>query len=469
MTRRVVLLSIPMDRCVKNFLDTRLYAALREKFDVCIVSYLSEDPAFRAAYGGPGVAFLPPPRFRSRLRQRMFNLAEIWRFHGFYFRWRRTLARLHWSAVTGYRYPEDYGPGKRLQPRRRRAFVFWIVAGLGSTLRLFRIVPKLLARWYLHEPTLVQWLEQHRPLAYVATAHRTDQEKFLAFHAGRLGVRSVLLPDSWDNFIVDGFQYHEYDIYGVMGSVMARQLQSIHGVDAGRQVQLGVPVRRMYEELIAQSSYDLRAKFGIPAGVPVITYIAVSTMACYDTVEIVRRLAAAIATGRVPAAVILVRTQPGQDAAEYLAKLGSLPNVRIQVAGNRGGGGEGRIDFDRHDENLEYAATIRYADVLISNLSACVADGYVAGVPTILNAVELSPYARGGFSPSAVVDLDPFEIVALGAPVARDMDELVELTGQALRAPHDLVRAGRAAAAACDYQVADYAERFVAMIGPATS
>lgn len=458
-----------MDRCVKNFLDTRLYTLLRQAFDVCIVSYLSEDAGFRAAYGGPGVSFLPAPRFRSQLRQRVFNLAEIWRFHGFYFRWRRTLARLHWSAVTGYRYPEDYGPGKRLHPRRARALLFWILAGLGSTLRLFRLVPKLLARWYFDQPALAQWLAQHRPLAYIATAHRTDQEKFLAFHAGRLGVRSVLVPDSWDNFIVDGFQYHEYDAYGVMGAVMAKQLERIHSVGAARQVQLGVPVRRMYEELTARAGYDLRVQFDIPAGVPVITYIAVSTMACYDTVEIVRRLADAIETGRLPAAVILVRTQPGQDPAEYFEKLGSLRSVRIQVAGNRGGGGEGRIDFARRDENLEYAATIRQANAVISNLSACAADGYVAGVPTILNAVELSAYARGGFSPSGVIDLDPFEIVATGVAVARDMDQLIAHVRQALTAPQDMVRAGRAAAAACDYQVADYAERFVAMIGPGST
>ncbi|HEV8443475.1 MAG TPA: hypothetical protein VGQ27_08335, partial [Steroidobacteraceae bacterium] len=269
---------------------------------------------------------------------------------------------------------------------------------------------------------------------------------------------------SWDNFIVDGFLIHPYDSIGVMGPVMARQLDELHGVDSKRQAALGVPVRRMYEEVLAGSAYDLRAKYSIPAGTPIITYIAVSTMACYDTLEIVEGLARAILDGRVPQAVLLVRTQPGQDPSEFLARLGPLPCVRIQVAGNRGGGGEGRIDFDRHDENVEYAATIAQAQAVVSNLSACVIDACVADVPTIVNAVEISAYPPAAFSPRAIVDLDPFDLRETGLPIARTMPELLEHVSAALRNPAATEVSRRRAAQASDYCAHDYVERFLEMV-----
>jgi hypothetical protein len=463
-TRPTVLVSIPMDRCVKNFLDTRLFTALRARFDVCIVSYLADDAGFRRTYGGEGVSFLSAPRFLSRLRERIYNLAEIARFHGFYFRHRHDVARVHWRAATLYRYPEDYGPGKDARPRRLRYLAFNLVAGLGGLLRLDRVLAKLLGGWYFAQPALESWMRSRKPVAYIATAHRTDQEKFVAHHAARFGVRSILLPDSWDNFIVDGYQFHEFDLYGVMGPVMARQLERIHDVQAARQRALGVPVRRMYEEVLANGSYDLHARFSISPATPIVTYIAVSTMACYDTVEIIERLARSIDQGELPPAVILVRTQPGQDPAEYFRRLGSHPAVRIQVAGSRGGGGEGRVDFDRRDENLEYAATIARASVVVSNLSACVVDGCAADVPTIMNAVELSAYPPGGFSPRALVDLDPFELLETGLPVARSMPELIAAVAGALRDPAASAASRRRAAQASDYGTRDYVERFLEMV-----
>jgi hypothetical protein len=464
LSKPVVVVSIAMDRCVKNFLDTRLFAALRERFDVCVVSYLSDQEAFRRAYGGTGTTFLPAPRFLSRLRERIYNLAEIFRFHGFYFRHRHGVARVHWRAMTAYRYPQDYGPGKNARPRRLRYLAFFTLAGLGSVLRLYRLVPRVLGRWYFAQPALENWLREHRPAAFISTAHRTDQEKFLAHHAGRLGIRTVLLPDSWDNFIVDGFLIHPYDAYGVMGEVMAKQLTRLHDVGPERVVELGVPVRRMYEELLAASDYDLRARFSIPAGVPIITYIAVSTMACYDTIDIIEGMARAILDGRLPRAVILVRTQPGQDPAEYFARLAPLECVRIQVAGNRGGGGEGRIDFDRRDENLEYAATVSRVQLVVSNLSACVVDACVADVPTIINAVEISAYLPGGFSPRALADLNPFELLETGLPVARTMPELLDNVAGALRDPAATEGSRRRAAAVSDYRVGDYVQRFLGMV-----
>jgi hypothetical protein len=245
---------------------------------------------------------------------------------------------------------------------------------------------------------------------------------------------------------------------------MAAQMTRIHGVGAERQCKLGAPVRRMYEEVLRDSDYLLRTAYAIPAGTPIVTYIAVSSMACYDTLEIVEVLARAIDDGELPEAVILLRTQPGHDPSEYIARLSGFRCMRIQVAGNRGGGGEGRIDFDRRDENVEYAATIAQASVVVSNLSACVVDACVADVPTVLNAVELTPYLPGGFSPRALTDLDPFELLGTGLPVARTMPELLAAVATALRDPASTASGRRRAAEMSDYQASDYVDRFLGML-----
>ena len=466
-TRRpLVLVSIPMDRCVKNFLDTQLYLELVQKFDVCIISYLSENEGFRSRYGGPGISFLESTRFTSRLRGRLFNFVEIIRLFGFYFKWRRSIGRLHWFASTRYRYPEDYVRNSRATPRHVRGLLIGLIASIGTALRLHRLIPRWLGHWYMSAPILESWLDANSPVAYLATAHRTDQEKFLSFHAGRRGIRSILIPDSWDNFIVDGFLFHEFDSYGVMGPEMAAHLSAYHGVQPNRMTSLGVPVRRMYEEQIKKTPYDLRAAFDIPPGLPILTYIAVSTSACYDTVDIIEELARAVEAGVVQSCVILVRTQPGQDPSEYFDRLQGYGCIRIQVAGNRGGGGEGAIDFDRSDENVEYAASIAQASVVVSNISACVIDACVADIPTIINAIELSTYPERGFSPRAIAELDPFGLVQAGLPVAWSMAELFDHIKRALE-DHSYAAPGRRSASKdWDYAAPDYKERFMKMISP---
>ena len=261
----------------------------------------------------------------------------------------------------------------------------------------------------------------------------------MAFYAKKYDVRSVILPDSWDNFVVDGSLIHEYDLFLTFSAAMNDHLLTLHHVPETRLKVIGNPVRRMLFSELDNSSYDLRKEFNIPQQAKIVSLMAVSQSAYWDTFDLIDALLEAQDDRLLEPFVLLVRTQPGEDPINYLERYETHPNVRIQVAGTRGGGGQAEIDFTREDENLEYAATVAGVDAVITNLSACGIDACVAGVPFVLNAVELSAYPRGGFSPAALTELDNFGLLKLGLPVAWTLDDLIQITKLALERHPSLI------------------------------
>ena len=121
-----------MDRCVKNFLDTALYPALKERHSIHIFSYLSDQEDFRDTYGGDAVEFHPSPKIRSGWRGRAYRLSEILGYFGYFYRWRKGLAKVYWTALTKYK-TEDYFPQEAYKPRTLRHWALAILGVLGST------------------------------------------------------------------------------------------------------------------------------------------------------------------------------------------------------------------------------------------------------------------------------------------------------------------------------------------------
>jgi hypothetical protein len=454
------ILSIPMDRCVKNFLETPLYLELKLHFDVVIVSYLEKQSSFKERFSAPNIRFASEPDFMSSGRRAAFTILDFVRHFGFYFKFRKAETRLHWRGSVVYKYPDDYFPNQTPKPRRVRHLLFWLACFMSLKLNLRKYTVRFLGSWIFANSTIDELFRDPRTKLFVSTAHRTTQEKFLAFHAKKYNVRSVILPDSWDNFVVDGDLIHEFDRFLTFSAAMNDHLVKLHNVEETRLKVIGNPVRRMLFSELDNSSFDLRKQFKIPRSVKIVVLMAVSQSAYWDTFELVDALLAAQDNGSLEPFILLIRTQPGEDPVGYFDRYKTHPQVRIQVAGTRGGGGQAEIDFTREDENLEYAATVARVDAVITNLSACGIDACVAGVPFILNAVELSAYPRGGFSPAALTELDNFGLLQLGLPVAWTLKDLIQITEQALERHPSLIDACERAALKWDTKIHNPEEIF---------
>jgi len=447
-----ILLSIPLDRC-KILLDTRLYRELSARFPVAVVSYLSDRPEFREAYGAGGVHFYGRPELRGRWRWRAYNFTEILRHFAFLFRFRRGATRMYWRGETRYRWatPEDR------RPHYLREAVLTVLAWAEVRFSLRRRILKMAGSWIFANPDVDSIFAQFRPTVFVSTAHKSDQEKILAYHASRRRLRSVFIPDSTDSFNMNGDLFHEFDVYCLWGPRMRRHAMLLHGIPENRFLPLGIPAHRAYEELLQSDPFDVRGTFGIADGVRIITYLAIWRGGFLDFHASIDALLGAIASDRIPNAVLLLRTCPWEDPAEVIARYQGRPHIRIQVAAN-----DSTPDFAGDTQAREYAWTLFQSSVIVmSATTGALLQSCRMGIPTIANMVELSPYPEGAFSPRRLEEADPVDIFKSGLPAAHSFDELIDLVNRYLDDPRRDEHVWRTIAEDWDYADPQYVARFI--------
>jgi hypothetical protein len=449
--------SIPHERC-KPLLDTDIFAALKARYDIHIFSYLADSPAIRQFYAGPGVTFHPEPKFRSRWRWRLYNFTEILRHFAFLHRWRHGATKLFWHAETLYQWvsPEHF---KTKRPVRKA--ILTVLAWLERAFGMRRIIVGLAGPWMFRNAELQRLFERLEPAGYIGTAHKTDQEKVLAYFAGRYGVRSIFLPDSTDNFSVNGGSFHDFDYYCMWGPRMYAQARALHDLPPEKLVKLGIPAHRTYERLVGpRSGYDLHERYDIPRSHRIVTYLSIWRLGFLDMFPSIDYLLAAIESGRLKDVTILIRTSPWEDPTEILQAYGGREHVRVQVSGN-----DSKPDFPGVAHQLEYAETMRQSDVVVA--STTTTPIFLAcrfGRPSIANMVELSEYPAEGLRPSTLETADALGFFEDGLPAAHTLHELVDLVDFYLKNPQSNEVTWRRVGSSWDYGEPDHVPMFLSLL-----
>lgn len=451
--RRSVFISVPTARS-KLILDSRIFAALRARFNVHVFGGLSDGPGIERAYGGARVFWHPEVRVASWSGRMVLRFLEAARSLGFKYRKRREPGmKIRWDLTIGYR---QIMPAVRRG--RFRRLVLSALAWATARRLVWRLVRRSADPW-VADRGLERLIASERPTAMIVSGYPSPQEIAFALVARRMGIRCIMVPVSPDDAFDRGYLMAEYDAIAAWGPAMRRNLERLHEVDPARIANLGVLTTRLQSEILSSDAgFDTRASLGIPERARIVTYLSVVNYETSETFAAVDALASAVRSGELPDTVIVLRTSPWEDATEARARYGGNPHVRVQDSGARPLGAAGT------EALAEHASMLRASTVLImGSFTSSVFQAAVWGVPTILNRAE-----RKGppelIAPFAHEEDDPSGTISAGLPLAWSLGELLRLTKAYLANPgmHDDVwdRIGRD----WDYQDDDYVEHFLRLL-----
>ena len=111
---------------------------------------------------------------------------------------------------------------------------------------------------------------------------------------------------------------------------------------------------------------------------------------------------------------------------------------------------------------------INSAVVVLNSMTVSINQTAVWGVPTIINATELSKYRENSYSPQGFVANDNTGMFSLGLPYASSLDEMCDLVAGYLNQPDKDAAMLRQIADYWDYQSEDYVDMFIGAVDSIT-
>jgi hypothetical protein len=259
---------------------------------------------------------------------------------------------------------------------------------------------------------------------------------------------------------MNGFTFHDFDWFCMWGTQMRKHAKQLHSIKDSNLVNLGVPVHRLYEDLIKRGhNYNVRIRFQIPPGLRIITYLSISKVGYQDLIPTIDYLLECIESGQIKNAVLLLRPSPWEDSTEIEKRYGSRDGIRIQAVP------KGGFDAPGNYHQIEYIETLRQSSVVVmSAITGAVLQTCLLEIPTIANLVQISKYGVEGISPQSAENWDPLNIFKAGLPAAHSFEELVGLINSYLGDPQKDRDVWKRIADAWDYRNPRYVEDFMGLI-----
>jgi hypothetical protein len=195
---------------------------------------------------------------------------------------------------------------------------------------------------------------------------------------------------------------------------------------------------RLFAEIAGRTDpASYRVRLGIPPDARVIYYLTTTPPYYLDLHATIDHLLAAIGSGRLPPAVIVIRAVPTDDIHALNERYGRDPRVRIQVAGPKSLGMVVPVEFATADDDyLDFVQTLRNSDVMVmSGLTSASLHAMLFDVPVISSIVELSRYPWWSFSPRDGMEWNDLGMRSRGLPLGRTLDELVDLIAGSIDDP----------------------------------
>ncbi len=411
---QTILISIPIGRSVKYFLDTPLYAMLRDRYRIVLLSPYHAAAEFRERYGGPAVTMLPSPapaggRIGSWLRKFYvrysalhadFRLAgqPIGRFNIMikkpYFKHSFRACQLAYHATR------LAGGWDRVNPRLQRLF---------------------------RDPYYENLFRAERPALAIATAPTRLLDSY-AFQYSAQSSRTplVLFPSSWDNFSRNGeftFPFQRVMSWGPAMNTLARDLYGF------RDDQLAtVGMIRLETARPAMSPADFRTRFNIPADHRVLLFPTNQDILVKPEPRILAELVADIQAGKLGKVILLLRPNNTWSplAKQYLQDYAQHPCVRLNLPEPDGAG------TDLRPTDLAWLDVLANVDVIVTICSMLVVEAFHFDKPVVNLNYDYGEISALGYSYRVGYEREVYKpIVQSGAAWMADSREEV---GQAVRA-----------------------------------
>ena len=467
-SRTLVIISVPFIRNTRYLISSRIFEALKREYAILIVSPFCNQESFKREFGGPNVFFLEfdksPDRLGPLIRY-VYAVSEVLRRNGYWFRFRNKTMRYYWDFITrSTQGMSSANPGLSLKSK----LINHTLGVLGYSRNSWKWLENIFGSFFYDTKDIAPFTAGYSPTILVQTANWGYQERFLAYCSRKYSFKSILLPYTTDQLVINGYLLSSFDKICAQGPIETRYALDFHGVAPQKISPLGMLWLRNIEYF--QEEYcPVAATFPETKSETVLLYAGL-TATFFPRVsefEAVDSLLNAIKTGILRNSRLIYRpaiTSP-QDIEEVTGKYGSEILMEIQMPQPSCIGISGDSIGDIKMEMVEYIQQIRSIDVLImSATTTMLFDALYFDIPCIANFTDsTSTLDSIGFT-GAYLKNDATLRSAPAMPIAHSLQEMIQFVKEASENPASHQQVKRSTFAEWDYGTPNYVSQFLGLV-----
>lgn len=329
MNKKLVILSVPFQRLNRVLLGPPVLGLLREQSDVVIVSPFADNPLFQQEFSGKSVSFLQwnaPERMRQPFGK-LYALSELLRVEG-YWRRNRNNGMACYIANSHTQFGLD-GKDKKLSFFKR--MISSAISRVGVWQKAWRVIDHLVGPSVFRLPKLQQLSQNYEQVVLIQSASWGMQDRMLAWMARQLKWRTVMVPYTTDQLMVNGYLMSDFDVICVQGPAEDGFAKRLHNVPSARVKRLGSAWLR-YVELIQCKANQAKMRLASTER-KTIMFAGVSTtyFPKQSQYEIIEELLHVIDAGAEGMELVL-RPVAGDELEknEIITRYGNRRNIKIQ-------------------------------------------------------------------------------------------------------------------------------------------
>jgi len=425
--KKTIFIAIAFGTSIRDVLRNKTFTELKKQYnlDIVILSANYNDKAFQDEFGGSNVFFEPlrnyTPSFFERIAYHLHRAV----LHD-------KCATIRLGNTIGKK-----GPTGFIVPFIR------IARKIISDAAINNILKKLYEKFApVRKDEYHKLFLKYKPdLVILTRVLNYSMDYPILRLASAMNIPSIVLVSSWDNLTSKGFFPFDINYLIVWNNIIKREAIELFHFPKEKIFVSGIP---RYDCFFNLNGYiDKKAfkeRLGIQESKRIILYATGSKdtgRSKFDNIspepEIVKYLAEQISCGNVPDSHLIVRLHPQADPANY-EEVFRRKDISVQIPGYKSGFHD-RI-FKMNDD-LEYAATLKYSDVVVNLASTVTIDAAVFNKPIVCVNYDHNGFRPYDQSVKRFYDFDHYHKLREigGFVLAESKSDLIDQVNQYLQNP----------------------------------
>jgi len=393
----------------------------------------------------------------------VYELSEVLRRCGYYFRFRNKGTGFYWNHSLWLQLDEA---GKNVVPAKWRTLIR-VLGPLGYFRRTWMAIDSIFGRLLFDDRGLLDRTNGYDHVVVIQTANWGYQERFLAYSARRHAFKSILVPYTTDQIIINGYLMGSYDKVCPQGPIEESYLNQHHGLPANRIYPLGMLWRRNMEDFQEEHAAKLSGRKHRAGQVILYAGMSLSCFSREGEFEAVDRIIEAIHNGTLLNIKLIYRPvlRDLADLDMITQRFGGKKLVEIQVPQAVFIGVNESMEGSVRAQINEYLEDIAEVDMLVmSATTTMLFDALHFNIPCIANFCDPSGMLDEiGFTTAYVKDDETLR-PANAMPVIYSNDDLIWRIKETLSLPDVTSQMKKQIFSTWDYENKDYVNGFIELI-----
>jgi len=241
----LIVISVPFYRVSKFFLSSAIYKKLKQQHRILIVGPMCSDKKFQKEFGGDKVSFLSfEKQSYDGLMAVLYNVSEGLRRFGYYRKIRKKLG-IYWQDHISKKSSILTKDGLNKENSHGYRLAAYIMGVAGRVIFLWKFLDYVIHLFYKNNEYLQ--LIKNQNIIVIHSANWGFQERDLAYYSRKYKFKTIFIPYSSDQIVINGHFMVEHDMFLSQGSVETDFLLEVHNVREDRICKFGMIWHRNIE------------------------------------------------------------------------------------------------------------------------------------------------------------------------------------------------------------------------------